>query len=360
MTKKRLAALLLGVGCAHAQAQGPVIYGALDAGIGTVSNVGGNGRVTGLHNGGMKSSRLGFKGSEKIGADTSINYLLESDVLVDVGSTGNGPLFARSAWIGAAGRWGEVRLGRNYTETYEIAAGYDPMGGGNFGGLMQVFDSRQTGLNASSGNMFSSYGSARVDNSIHYRTPVVNGFSGRATYAAGETVGSSKRGSVRTLSLGFARGAFDGTVVLGQMYSPAAPALVFRHQAGYLRYRFAVATLVGGHTESEGQGAGGGKFVTSFIGANIPAGPSTIVNAFLARVDNQVFDEQPLTWSLRADYFLSKRSMLYAGYAASRQDGASRLNIVNLSKFTANGAAGNQPAAGDDQTGLMLGMRHVF
>ena len=360
MTMKRLAALLFGVGCASAHAQGPVIFGQLDVGIGTVTNVAGQGRVTGLHNGGMKSSRLGFKGSEDIGGGNSVNYLLESDVFVDTGSTGNGALFARSAWVGLKGNWGEVRLGRNYTETYEIAADYDPMSGGNFGGLMQVFDSRQPGLNATSGNLFSSFGSARVNNSIHYRTPTIGGLSGRITYAAGESSGSSKQASVRTAALRYAKGAFDGSLIFGQMYSPASPALVFRHKAAYLRYKFGVARVVAGHMESEGLGAGGGNFITDFVGANIPVGPKVIVNAFLARADNEVFDEQPITWTLRADYFLSKRSMLYLGYAASRQDGASRLNIVNLSKFQAGGVAGNQPAAGDDQTGLMLGLRHVF
>jgi predicted porin len=52
--------------------------------------------------------------------------------------------------------------------------------------------------------------------------------------------------------------------------------------------------------------------------------------------------------------------MLYAGYAASRQDKASRLNIVNLAKFTSASGAGNQPNAGDNQTGFMVGIRHVF
>lgn len=360
MTMKRIAALLLGVGCATAHAaDGPVIYGALDVGVGTVDKVAGQGRVTGLHNGGMSSSRFGFKGAEDIGNGNSVIYLLEADVLADVGSTGSGALFGRSAWVGAKGNWGELRLGRNYTETYEIAAKFDPMGGGNFGGLMQVFDSRQSGLNAVSGNMFSSYGSARVDNSVHYRTPALAGFVGRLTWAAGEVAGSAKQNSVHTAGLEYANGPFDGAAVFGQMYSPSSPRLVFRHKAAYLRYKFGFGRLVAGHTESEGLGPGGGKFTTNFVGANVPAGP-VVVNALLARVDNAVFDEQPLTWSLRVDHFLSRRSMVYAGYAASRQDGASRLNIVNLSKFSASGAAGNQPAAGDNQTGFMLGLRHVF
>jgi predicted porin len=360
MGTKRLAALLLGVGYASAHAEGPVIYGAIDLNIATVSNVAGKGRVTGMDNGGMSSSRLGFKGSEDIGDGNKINYLLEMDVLADVGSTGAGPVFARSSWVGASGRWGEVRLGRNYTETYELGAKFDPMSGGNFGGFMQVFDSRQTGLNATSGNLFASYGSARVDNSIHYRTPSMAGLVVRATYSAGETVGSTKTNSVRTGALDYTRGPFDGALVLGQMYSPASPTLVFRYKAAYLRYKFGFGSLVAGHTESIGLGPGGGKFLVNFVGANIPAGQSVMVNAFLGKVDNQVFDDEPLTWSLRTDYYLSKRSMLYAGYAASRQDKASRLNIVNLAKFTSASGAGNQPNAGDNQTGFMVGIRHVF
>jgi predicted porin len=360
MKMKRPAAVLLGVACVAAHAEGPLIYGSLDVGIATVSNVAGKGRVTGEHNGGMSSSRLGFKGSEDIGNGNSINYMLESDVLADVGSAGTGPLFARSAWVGASGKWGELRLGRNYTETYELSAKYDPMSGGNFGGMMDVFDSRQSSLNATSGNLFSSYGSARVDNSIHYRTPSLSGFVGRVTYAAGEASGSTKTNSVRTASLEYGKGPFEAAAVFGQMYSPSAPVLVFRHEAGYVRYKFGFGRLVYGHTESAGLGPGGGKFITDFVGANIPAGPSIVVNAFLAKVDNQVFHEKPRTWTARADYFLSKRSMLYAGYAASRQDNASRLNIVNLAKFSSASGPGNQPNSGADQTGFMLGLRHVF
>jgi predicted porin len=360
MTKKRLTALLACATCASAYAEGPVIYGALDVGIATVSNVAGKGRVTGEHNGGMSSSRFGFKGSEDIGNGNKINYMLESDVLADVGSAGTGPLWARSAWVGASGHWGEIRLGRNYTETYELAAKYDPMSGGNFGGMMQVFDSRQSSLNGTSGNLFSSYGSARVDNSIHYRTPDLAGFIGRVTYGAGEVAGSTKTNSVRTASLEYGKGPFEAAAVFGQMYSPTAPILVFRHKAGYVRYKFAVARLMAGHTESQGIGPSGGKFITNFVGVNVPVGPSVVVNGFLAKVDNQVFHDKPTTWTLRADYFLSKRSMLYAGYAASRQDKGSRLNIVNLAKFTSSAGAGNQPNAGDDQTGFMVGLRHVF
>lgn len=155
-----------------------------------------------------------------------------------------------------------MRLGRNYTETYEIAAKYDPMSGGNFGGLMQVFDSRQTGLDAVSGNMLSSCGSARVDNSVHYRTPALSGFVGRVTYAAGEVAGSARQNSVRSVALEYTNGAFEAPGVFGQMYSPAGP---------------------------------------------------VVVNALFARVDNEVFDEQPTTCTLRVDHFRSKRSMVYAG-----------------------------------------------
>lgn len=164
------------------QSSAAVLYGSLDLGIASVSNVAGNGRVTGLQNGGLSSSRLGFKGTEAIGEGNSINFQLESDILADVGSAGTGALFARAAWVGASGGWGEVRLGRNYTETYEIAAKYDPMSGANFGGLMAVFESTQTSVNGSSGNLFASYGNARVDNSVHYRTRSLGGLVGRFTW----------------------------------------------------------------------------------------------------------------------------------------------------------------------------------
>jgi predicted porin len=336
------------------------LYGSVDLGIASVSNVAGHGRVTGVQNGGLSSSRFGFKGQEAIGGGNAIGFQLEADILADVGSTGSGPLFGRTAWIGANGAWGEVRLGRNYTETYELAAKFDPMAGGNFGGLMAVFESSQTAVNPTSGNLFASYGNARVDNSVHYRTRSLGGLMTRLTYAAGEREGSLKTGSQITGAFDFNSGPWDAALVYGQAYSGTTEQLLFRHRAAYLRYKLGPVRLVGGHTESIGLGTGGGKFVTNFVGADLTVAPAVVVHAVYAQVDNQVLDHQPRSLSLRADYSLSKRTLLYAGFAGSRQDGSSRLNIVNLSKFTSGSGAGNQPLAGDDQTGLMLGLRHGF
>ncbi len=360
MTSKWNAACLLAVAGTAAHAEGSQIYGSIDLGIATVTRVAGKGRLTAMQNGGMSNSRLGFKGSEDIGGGNAVRYLLESDVLADVGSSGNGPLFARSSWIGLAGAWGELRLGRNYTDSYELSAKYDPMSAGNFGGLLAVVDSARSALDAKSGNLFTSYGSTRVDNSIHYRSPAWRGFSARLTYGAGEVPGSAKTNSLATGAIEYAQGPVEGALVLGEMHSPSSPALVFRHKAFYARYATSIGRLVAGRTESIGLGPGGGSFVTEFIGANLPSGPAWIVNVFAGRVQNHVLHSRPATWSLRADYYLSKRSMLYGGYAASRQDHDSRLNIVNMAKFSSAAGAGNQPDAGDSQTGYMVGLRHVF
>lgn len=343
-----------------AQPAAVTVYGSIDLGIASVSNVAGRGRVTGLQNGGFSSSRLGFKGGEDIGGGNAINFQLESDVLADVGSAGTGALFARAAWVGASGAWGELRLGRNYTESYEIAAKYDPMSGANFGGLMAVFESSQTSVNPTSGNLFTSYGNARVDNSVHYRTRSMAGLVARITWAAGETAGSTKANSQLSGAFDFNHGPFDAAVVYGQAYAAAADRLLFRHTAGYVRYDAGFARLVAGHTDSKGLGPGGGQFVTTFIGTNVPLAPALMLNGFYARADNLVLAHQPHAWSLRADYFLSRRSVLYAGYAGSRQDDGSRLNIVNLAKFSSSSGAGNQPNAGDNQAGLMAGLRHAF
>lgn len=66
MVSKRVMASVLAIAWPCAHAEGPIVYGSLDLGIATVSNVTGKGRVTGEQNGGMSSSRLGFKGAEDI------------------------------------------------------------------------------------------------------------------------------------------------------------------------------------------------------------------------------------------------------------------------------------------------------
>jgi hypothetical protein len=78
-----------------------------------------------------------------------------------------------------------------------------------------------------------------------------------------------------------------------------------------------------------------------------------------ARADNRVLAHQPRAWTVRRLLPVTAQRAVRR-YAGSRQDGGSRLNIVNLATFSSASGAGSQPNAGDNQAGLMAGVRHAF
>ena len=133
--KKLLIATAAMAVVAGAQAQSSVTaYGILDIGYGetkttvsgasTAANNGTNKRTsTGNGDGGLSTSRLGFKGTEELGAGNKANFMLEYD-LVDTG-TGGQTFGARESWVGLESQsLGQVKLGRQATLTHGVIAGF--------------------------------------------------------------------------------------------------------------------------------------------------------------------------------------------------------------------------------------------
>ena len=76
---------------------------------------------TALSNSGNSNSRLGFRGTEDLGGGLSSSFWLEAALANDSG-LGGGPggaiAFNRRSTVSMSGRFGEIRLGRDYTPTF--------------------------------------------------------------------------------------------------------------------------------------------------------------------------------------------------------------------------------------------------
>jgi predicted porin len=143
---------------------------------------------------GTGTSRLGWRGAEDLGGGLKANFNFEMGVRIDDGDTaaglgGNGggsggsggnALFGRNAWVGIAGGFGEVRLGRQRLGTYDFQGdGYAH--GGN--GLYEVASTVVPGI---AGQRFS--------NSIKYLSPNLGGVTAVVTVRAPEGSGTTASG----------------------------------------------------------------------------------------------------------------------------------------------------------------------
>ena len=98
-----------------AQAQSNVtVYGLIDLGVGRDVGKDSAGVLQGA------ASRLGFKGQEDLGGGLKASFHLQHRFNADTGAATNANKFWHAdSWVGLEGNFGQVRLGRMFTPSYE-------------------------------------------------------------------------------------------------------------------------------------------------------------------------------------------------------------------------------------------------
>lgn len=136
MNKSLLFALVLAgfAGAASAQVS---LYGLLDVSFGKSIADDAAKKASDFHFGGdggsaqgNSTSRIGVKGSTDVGSGVKANFKLETNGITSDGDIPS-PFFARQAWVGFSGGFGEIRLGRQDSVPFQTMIGYDFNGASN-------------------------------------------------------------------------------------------------------------------------------------------------------------------------------------------------------------------------------------
>jgi predicted porin len=190
MKKSLLALAVLGAFAGAAQAQSSVtIYGIIDTGVtytskAATATAGQTGSKFAMNSGVIQGSRIGFKGVEDLGGGLSAVFNLEAGFKNDTGalddSKSSNTLFRRKSVVGLAGGFGTVLLGRQ-TDFADTISAYTAVA--DFGG---VTSNSGSGLNRLQGT--------RSNNSVSYTTANLSGFTGNLIYGFGETAGKTSAG----------------------------------------------------------------------------------------------------------------------------------------------------------------------
>ena len=174
-----LVAVILAVSGKPARAQTkstPVLnfYGNVDAGVQSYDS--GVDTLIRASEGGLSTSRLGFKGNSPDLGGIQFNFNLEGALKPQSGTLGSttttGQVFTREAWVGVSGNAGEIRLG---TTDMSNAGEIDTLSWqfGNFTNFPVNGTAVEIGTDAS--------------NVIKYVSPVLNGLQLQAGYAGNST-----------------------------------------------------------------------------------------------------------------------------------------------------------------------------
>jgi predicted porin len=185
MQKKLMAFCGLSICACFAQAQTNVtVYGDIDQYIGYIHSSSGK-SITGLNDGAILRSRLGFLGVEDLGGGYQTKFTLEQGLGANTGTAADSArLFDRQAWLGMNTPVGEFRFGRQNSIPFAIGGAIDYTARTTFGSIVNTFGVP-----------------SRYDNDIAYKSARLANFQFDAHYALTETAGE-KVGSRGVYQLG--------------------------------------------------------------------------------------------------------------------------------------------------------------
>lgn len=365
---------ILGAGLAlvaagSACAQSPLtLYGVVDLAASYYRGEG-VGHRWALSSGASQQSRVGIRGAEDLGGGMYAGFELEAGINPDTGAgqasnsnnqpsgTGvapgnvNGITFNRKSVAVLGGRWGELRLGRDYTPSFWVLFAYDPFRTGvGFGAATTQGASPSTQL--------------RVSNSVSYLTGKCytyecTGFYGQATYAFAENApGPNRRdGTTAGLRLGYGGGNWD--VAFGRTETKDVAAGNFEQTMLGGSWNWGggrLLLLTGRHRTGLPSTllAGGTHASFAQVGAFINIGSDYIPVAFTRVKRNDALHGGADKFAVGYVHSLSKRTAIYATVAFIDNKGSLQLPA------NVGADAGPAPVRGGKSSGLDLGIRHSF
>ncbi|WP_312128891.1 porin [Diaphorobacter nitroreducens] len=342
--KKSLIALAVLAASGAAMAQSSVtLFGIVDTAFGYVDNANAAGdSVYGLSTSGNATSRLGFRGVEDLGGGLKAGFWLEGEIFGDNGNAA-GFNFQRRSTVSLAGGFGEVRLGRDLTPGYSKFISYDLFG--------------QVGIGQFMGwsNWYGTSGDAngiRSSNMISYYTPNFSGFTAGLGYGFDEQT-SGKAGRYVGGYVAYENGPLGVAVSYDQRNLAADVDRNALTVAGSYNLNVVKLNAIVQQTKDDVPGASDRKVNAYALGASAPVGAGEVKLQY-ALYDQKAIDSKAHQISLGYVHNLSKRTALYGTVAYMKNKDASNLGLAAKSLSTGG------PGAGENQTGVQLGIRHSF
>jgi predicted porin len=391
------------------------LYGLIDSGLNYLSNAQ-TGRVPGGNlvghsqfsmqegsSGGQNGSRWGLIGNEDLGGGLAAVFRLESGFSSNSGTLGQGgALFGRQAYVGLnSGTYGTLSLGRQYDSVVTFVEPF--AAGAQWAGY----------ISSHPGDLDNLEHTHRINNSLRYLSRDYSGFSFGGLYSLGGVPGSVGRDQLWSVGAGYHAGAFAigagylnarnpnfslfgtnvnaGTSTASNNFGSAGSATSAQVTPIYAGYAsastaqiiaagasYVIGSATFGTTWSNTQFRGLGSTATSGPNPYGYAGNVTFNNveanfkyqitpALLAGVMYDYTHSGGAAGtggragaiyhqgSVGVDYFLSKRTDLYAIGVYQHASGTDSLDQPAVANIT-----GQTASANNHQLAVRLGFKHLF
>ncbi len=288
------------------------LAGLLDISAGQSKPVGNPDKTWNVDNGQMTTSWFGVSGSEDLGGGLSAVFTLQSFMRADTGASGRfgaDTFWARNAFVGlASSSFGRVTIGRNTTPFFVTTLSFNPFGD-SFGYSPSIRHYFTSGTLT---------GDSGWSDSVLYTSPKIGGAT-LQLFAAAAEAGSNGRN--HGVNLRWGAGSFDSAFSWQDVKKDGAAAVAdTRSWQGAASHDFGAAKLFGqfGNVANK---TTGNEYDIAGIGASVPVGNGKIL-AQWGQIKPETGAKRK-TFSAGYDYYLSKRTDLYAVAMSDKVDGLS-------------------------------------
>jgi len=338
--KKTLVAIaaLAAVGAASAQST-VNLFGRIDASIGSVKTTTTGATTadvgTQIRSGGHTGSRWGLRGSEDLGGGMKANFTLEQGFSIDTGADSTAGLgFSRQAFVGLSGGFGTVNVGRQYDIVDNMYGIHDAMGNGGYSAVAGIASGFGSTHGGAVGDTI-----VRQNNAVMYTTPSMGGFSATAMWAPEENkgLGISSGKAVGAMAT-FASGPFGFGLGYQSNKSTGAAPSVTQTLFG-TSYDLGVAKLFAQYVTGKNKTAVAGAAYEDKgfnVGVQVPVGAMRLQAGYAKEdTDNRAGAtvRENKAFGLMAQYDLSKRTYVYAGYRRLESDPAGASNTIKTTSY---------------------------
>lgn len=290
------------------------------------------------------TSRLGFRGTEDLGDGRRAYFKIETGLQMDTGAQTSGTAFwNRETYVGLGdARWGSVQLGSQFAPGLVMSLKADPFTRFGLGGQYTLLQGLRGYQN-------------RFDNVVQYVSPTIAGISGRLLVAAGE---SAATGRSYAAFLEYTGGPLYLGAVYDQVKTTAASVGLAGSPVGSrtvslaVTYDFKVAKLYGWVQSNRIDSLD--KANGYMVGTTVPLGQGELRASYAHR---DAPDADASLLAIGYAHFLSRRTQIYATVGRLENSGSA---AFRMGPATGEQAAARLPAAGQDTSGMQLGMRHTF
>lgn len=335
-----LAASLLFITMNSAMAQSSVkLYGLVNAGVGSYQLAGAN-RIKAVNSGDMSTSFWGVSGTEDLGTGLKAQFALESFIGMDTGAAGRfagDAMFAKNAYVGLSGDFGQLRVGRNTSQMFVSLLLFNSFGD-SFGFSPTLLHYYLDGRDIPISKTARLQNDTAWRNSVSYLSPMMSGMRVNLQAAAGEGVGKSSFAA----TLVYFGDPFSATLAYQSVGTDAAAPTNGRREKTFnigAAYDFRAVKLYAqvGQIDDDSYGS---KLRLYDISAEVPInghgkllaawGHSKVRTGSFAGIIPLFGGSTHKTLSLGYDHSLSKRTDVYAVYMNDKIDGLHDGNTLSL------------------------------